>query len=92
MIGRAFWAWVLAATAPTPHRRWAYHRYLESRTWRTSPARAAAKRRAAGRCEACGERRRALHAHHVTYRRVGRERADDFRILCDRCHRAEHGH
>lgn len=49
-------------------------------------------RRAAGRCENCGEALvwHSTHVHHLTYERVGCERPDDLLVLCLRCHERQH--
>jgi len=31
-----------------------------------------------------------LQVHHLTYKRLGRERPRDLRVLCENCHREEH--
>lgn len=41
-------------------------------------------------CVRCGWRK-GLQLHHLTYKRVGREKMDDLIYLCRRCHMAEHG-
>jgi 5-methylcytosine-specific restriction endonuclease McrA len=47
--------------------------------------------RAGGHCQQCGSRRR-LTVHHLTYRRLGRERRSDVAVLCWPCHQARHSH
>lgn len=90
VLAREAWRAALVATKGTPAQRWTYRRYLRSASWKTTPARREALARARGRCERCGKRRRGLHPHHLTYRRVGRERAADFLVLCAACHRDAH--
>lgn len=65
-----------------------YQRVMHSAGWRKRRQRAL--KRAGYRCEKCGSRRR-LEAHHLTYARLGRERAADLMVLCHTCHAAEHG-
>ena len=67
-------------------RRRAWYRkvYLRSPHWRARRSQAIG--RAGGRCERCGARGR-LEVHHLTYKRLGRERDRDLRALCHRCHR-----
>lgn len=96
MIARRLWRAALAATLDEPGQRFVYRGYLASISWRRSPARRAALARAAGRCEGEGlgggrcHATHRLHAHHLTYTRVGRERAADLRVLCADCHRRAH--
>jgi 5-methylcytosine-specific restriction endonuclease McrA len=42
------------------------------------------------RCQSCGSRGR-LHIHHLTYERRGHELPEDLVVICERCHREEHG-
>ncbi|HUZ84101.1 MAG TPA: HNH endonuclease [Gaiellales bacterium] len=67
-----------------------YTVYLHSPLWR-------ARRwlwilQAGGRCEDCGRRRYPLTIHHLSYKRLGRERRGDVVVLCWRCHQARHRH
>lgn len=41
-------------------------------------------------CERCGARK-SLRLHHRTYARLGMELDSDVEVLCDSCHRGEHG-
>ena len=68
-------------------RQW-YSEYLKSPEWRRKADRC--KELAGYRCEDCGATDRPLHAHHKTYKRVGRERYTDLECLCDKCHGARH--
>lgn len=76
-----------------------YGAYLRSPHWRS--IRAWALARANYCCESCRwpdlphARRdngweRHLHAHHLTYERVGAERPGDIKVLCAICHADEH--
>jgi 5-methylcytosine-specific restriction endonuclease McrA len=51
--------------------------------------RQSALERAKHRCQDCG-RTGGLDVHHLTYRRVGRERLRDLRAVCRECHRKRH--
>ena len=67
-----------------------YELYLRSPLWRV-------RRRlwilgAHGRCEDCRRWQRPLTIHHLTYRRLGRERRGDVRVLCWGCHQLRHSH
>jgi 5-methylcytosine-specific restriction endonuclease McrA len=42
------------------------------------------------RCEKCGSERY-LHIHHITYKRLGRERMSDLQVICRQCHRPGSG-
>ena len=65
-----------------------YRAVMGSGGWRRR--RAAAIRRAGRRCQRCGARG-PLDVHHLTYRRLGRERPGDLLAVCERCHGALHG-
>lgn len=74
-----------------------YAVYLQSPAWRAK--REAVLQRCGGRCEDCeqyrrinhfGQRNRAVHVHHLTYDRVGREHLGDLMGLCERHHRIRH--
>jgi hypothetical protein len=64
-----------------------YHEYLKSEGWRRR--RAAARKRAKGRCRVCGATEN-LHTHHKTYKRLGRETPADLVVLCASHHFACH--
>ena len=64
-----------------------YREYIKSRAW-------AAKRKEAlayhGRkCAICGSDRN-LEVHHLTYKRLGREKMKDLQVTCKDCHRIHH--
>jgi 5-methylcytosine-specific restriction endonuclease McrA len=65
-----------------------YQQVMHSEGWRKRRQRAL--KRAGYRCQKCGSRRQ-LQVHHLTYARLGRERAADLMVLCRTCHAAEHG-
>jgi 5-methylcytosine-specific restriction endonuclease McrA len=68
-----------------------YVRYLASKTW--AARRARYFRTHEKMCRACGARsgpRRAIHLHHLTYERLGKERNADLLPLCKTCHLAVH--
>ena len=64
-----------------------YPRYLRSRTWRRRRTRVLARDEHG--CLACGCLF-GLQVHHLTYKRVGRERMNDLVTLCSPCHVNEH--
>jgi len=68
-------------------RQW-YNDYLKSPEWKRRADRC--KTLAGHRCQECGAIDRPLHAHHLTYERVGNERYTDLRCLCDECHKEVH--
>jgi hypothetical protein len=72
-------------------RRDRYRAALKSRHWRR--LRVSAYRRSCGRCEGCRKRAflSVLQLHHLTYEHVGKERLKEVRLLCDACHRRQHG-
>lgn len=70
-----------------------YVNYLKSEEW------ASVRRRkltdAEFKCQRCGfnpgTSKQKLEVHHKTYERLGKELMEDLEVLCDRCHRKEHG-
>ncbi len=69
-----------------------YAAYLRTPHWQRT--RRAALRRAGYACQDCsaqGEWDQPLETHHLTYKRLGREKPRDLRVLCDDCHREVHG-
>jgi 5-methylcytosine-specific restriction endonuclease McrA len=66
-----------------------YPDYLESPHWRR--VRYRALKLADFTCRRCEAKDVTLHVHHRTYARLGRERDDDLEVLCEFCHRSEHG-
>lgn len=66
-----------------------YAEYLRSEHWLIT--RAAALRRAGGRCCLCAKRGK-LEVHHNTYERLGCELPEDLAVLCGTCHPGFHGH
>lgn len=63
--------------------RFFYKEYMSSLEWRRTRRNYLAKRER--KCEKCGIES-PLHVHHRSYARLGRERHDDLRLLCQRCH------
>ena len=63
-----------------------YHAYMKSKAWRRLcwQVREAAN----GLCRVCGNR--GHQVHHLTYKRLGRERLDDLALLCGPCHEEIH--
>ena len=68
----------------------AYDRYLLSHAWKQR--RDGAIKRANKTCQLCHATDVPLQAHHLSYDRVGAERADDLRVLCKACHTLRHRH
>ena len=64
-----------------------YNEYLKSPQWLEK--RALVLKNANGICQGCGKRR-AAHAHHLTYERVGNEMLFDLVAVCKPCHRIIH--
>ncbi len=65
-----------------------YRDYINSRRWKNKRK---AKIKESGHfCNKCGSVR-FLQVHHLTYERLGNELLEDLEILCDNCHRLEHG-
>lgn len=65
-----------------------YRRYIKSKAWRI-------KREAAlkhyGACCAFCHRTDRLEVHHRHYNSLGREKMKDLLVLCESCHKEEHG-
>ena len=64
-----------------------YAEYLETKHW--AKTRAAALKRADGKCQTCGGQRQ-LNVHHNTYDRLGKELPADLVVLCKSCHKLFH--
>lgn len=64
-----------------------YSLYLRTDHWQA--VRKAAHERAGGRCQVCNSDA-ALHVHHRTYQRRGRELPEDVIVLCANCHKLFH--
>jgi len=65
-----------------------YQEYLKSTHWQR--VRLDALKRAGYECRACEIDGVELQVHHLTYKRLGRERPRDLRVLCADCHKAVH--
>jgi len=65
-----------------------YEAYINSPEWKMFRLRIFAVRGA--RCEDCASDSGTLHLHHLTYKRFGKERDSDVRILCVSCHQKRH--
>jgi HNH endonuclease len=64
-----------------------YEVYLATNHWQTLRERALESQGRA--CRRCGATR-ALHVHHRTYERIGRELLEDLEVLCATCHQRRH--
>ncbi len=42
------------------------------------------------KCERCGSKKR-ISVHHLSYDNIFNEEPEDLEILCDKCHKNEHG-
>jgi 5-methylcytosine-specific restriction endonuclease McrA len=65
-----------------------HRRYLRSASWKA--LRLLIFKRDGYTCRVCGRKSfdtRKLHAHHLTYDRLGNERMTDLETVCMRCHR-----
>jgi len=65
-----------------------YQKYLKSKEW--SDIRNDLFHVRGRACERCGSTNR-LQVHHITYKNVFKEEPEDLEILCDSCHKKEHG-
>jgi 5-methylcytosine-specific restriction endonuclease McrA len=77
------------ATRQRADRRRRYLAYLRTPDWKTRRDGAIAA--SGGKCFDCGVVPDRFEVHHVTYKRVGNEKAMDLRALCRLCHRRRHG-
>lgn len=66
--------------------RYAY--YLRSIAWQQR--RNGALKRSQNLCDMCHQTARTLQVHHVHYLNVGKEEAEDLRVLCRACHMTVH--
>lgn len=64
-----------------------YEAYLKSVRWRA--LRDKVLKRDSWKCTECRSKYN-LHAHHLTYDRVGEEQLEDLKTLCRKCHSARH--
>lgn len=64
-----------------------YKAYLRTPEWKST--RAAAIRRAQGRCQHCGTKDN-LQVHHLNYERLYHELPEDLVVLCKTCHAQAH--
>ena len=71
-----------------------YVDYINSSTWRNSPARLAELKASGFRCRACNASASdvELQVHHRTYVRFGAEEVGDLTTLCAMCHRVVTDH
>jgi hypothetical protein len=73
---------------------WYYNFYMRSIHWRVKRWMKKTQRRVLNRwivsCEKCGSKNRII-IHHVTYKRLWRERLSDLQVLCWSCHRPGSG-
>lgn len=67
-----------------------YQDYLASDKWREFST--DAKVSTGGRCQGCDKQTWNLSVHHLTYERLGNERASDVWVVCYRCHLRFHRH
>lgn len=66
-----------------------YEEFLLTKYWTLFAKRCRSK--AGHRCQKCKIDGVPLHVHHLTYERRGYERDEDVIVLCENCHRKEHG-
>lgn len=66
-----------------------YGEYLKTRHWQDTRFKALCQGNFT--CRKCGQFGGALEVHHKTYKRLGREKPRDLRVLCGECHREVHG-
>lgn len=67
-----------------------YKTYLQSPRWLEFST--DAKMATGGRCQGCDRETWNLQVHHLTYERLGNERASDVWVVCGSCHLKFHPH
>lgn len=67
-----------------------YQEYLRSERWLAFATKA--KVATGGRCQGCDRETWHLHVHHLTYDRLGNEKATDVWVVCPSCHLKFHPH
>jgi 5-methylcytosine-specific restriction endonuclease McrA len=70
-----------------------YRHYLQSRRWKAK--RKKKLKKVGYRCESCGvvqQKGVTLDVHHLSYKRVTKERLSDLQVLCRGCHEKHHNH
>ena len=70
--------------------RISYNAYIGSAAW--GAKREAALRRYGQKCNRCGTTDAQFQVHHLTYKRLGKEKMADLEVLCKECHQIEHEH
>jgi 5-methylcytosine-specific restriction endonuclease McrA len=70
-------------------RRMPYEQYLKTPEWQYRRHQMICFRER--KCERCRRFSVQLHVHHRSYKRLGNEDPDDLEVLCEDCHREEHG-
>jgi 5-methylcytosine-specific restriction endonuclease McrA len=70
-------------------KRMPHTEYLQTREWKARRYQALC--RAGNRCQFCGTRNARLEVHQTCYENYGDERPQDLVVLCERCHRRQHG-
>jgi len=67
-----------------------YQEYLQTEHWKRTRHKAIVS--AGYICESCGNCAggKPLQVHHLAYKRLGRVKPRDLRVLCGECHRKEH--
>lgn len=66
-----------------------YRAYLLSPTWAAIKLDLLHTR--GQRCERCQKKTKYLQVHHLTYARIFKEEPEDLLLVCDKCHKKEHG-
>lgn len=64
-----------------------YIEYLNSQHWKNLRSKLIGVYRV---CAKCGKQTSNIQLHHLTYKRLGREKDSDLLPLCDSCHKGEH--
>lgn len=64
-----------------------YTQYLSSKKWKQKRNEVINLQKS---CQSCGSKEN-LQVHHKTYRNIGNELPEDLLLLCNSCHRKEHG-
>ena len=69
------------------NRKQNYKRYLQTKAWKKTRNKIRRDRKV---CERCGDNKN-LQVHHKNYDRAGGEVVADLELLCEQCHKRNHG-
>ena len=77
----------ITPTRKNPQQTLRYSKYLRSNKWRKTRTRILTRDK--NKCRHC-DSKESLEVHHITYKRIYREKPKDLITLCKSCHMKEH--